>query len=261
MPAFQDVLLEKKKHIAQVTLNRPKVLNAISRGLIGGLKEAAEYIDQDPEIRVVILAGAGGRAFCAGLDLKKSMQPGESILDGWNTRTVHDAIKKCRDAFTMYEKLPVPVIAAINGYCLGGGIEIALCCDIRLAAEDAIFAMPEAKLGIVPDLGGSSRLPRVVGAGMAKELIYTGRRIDAKEALRIGLVQHVYAKNELMAEAWKMAEEIAAVVPSVTQGIKLVINNSLSSPLDAALQFETATSLHATQFGDLANPPDSKGKK
>ncbi|MCX6008328.1 MAG: enoyl-CoA hydratase/isomerase family protein [Chloroflexi bacterium] len=251
MQAFQDVLLEKKNHIAQVIFNRPKVLNAISRGFIGGLKEAAEYIDQDPDIRVVIMLGAGDRAFCAGLDLKKVIVPGESILDGWNVRTIHDAIQKCRDAFSIYEKLPVPVIAAINGYCLGGGIEIALCCDIRLAADDAIFAMPEAKLGIVPDMGGSSRLPRAVGAGMAKEMIYTGRRIDAKEALRIGLVQHVYAKSELMAEAWKLAEEIAAVHPAVTQGIKRVINTSMSSPLEAALNFETATSMHATQFGDL----------
>ena len=157
--------------------------------------------------------------------------PGESILDGWNTRTMHDALVKCRDTLTMYEKLPVPVIAAIHGYCLGGGVEIALCCDIRLAAENAIFAMPEVGLKIVPDIGGSSRLPRIVGAGMAKEMIFTGRRIDAKEALRIGLVQHVYAKDDLMPQAWKMAEEIAAAYPAVVHGAKMVINHSLSSPL------------------------------
>lgn len=261
MPAFQDVLLEKKNHIALLTLNRPKALNAISRGLIGGFKEAAEYIDQDPEIWVVIITGAGDRAFCAGLDLRKAVIPGESILDGWNTRTMHGAIEKCRNAFTMYEKLPVPVIAAIHGYCLGGGIEIALCCDIRLAADNAVFALPETQLGIVPDLGGSSRLPRIVGAGTAKELIYTGRRIDAKEALRIGLVQHVYAKSELMPEAWKMAGEIAAANPAVIQGAKSVINNSLSSPLDAALNYETATSLYATQFDQLTNPLDSKSNR
>ena len=261
MQVFQDVLLEKKNHIALLTLNRPQVLNAISRELIGGLIEAAEYIQHDSEIRVVIIAGADDRAFCAGLDLKKSMQPGESILDKWNARTVHDALENCRNSLTMYEKLPVPVIAAINGYCLGGGIEILLVCDISLASDDAVFAMPESKLGIVPDMGGSSRLPRVVGAGMAKELIYTGRRIDAREALRIGLVQHVYPKSELMAEAWKLAEEIASVNPAVTQGIKLVINNSMSSPLDAALSFETATSMHATQFGELTNIFDNKTKK
>ncbi len=251
MPVFQDVLLEKKNHIAQLTLNRPQSLNAISRELIGGLIEAAEYIEHDSEIRVVIITGAGDRAFCAGLDLKKSIQPGETILDKWNVRTVHDALENCRNSLTMYEKLPIPIIAAINGYCLGGGIEISLVCDIRLASDDAIFAMPESKLGIVPDIGGSSRLPRMIGAGMAKELLYTGRRIDAREALRIGLVQHVYPKIELMTEAWKLAEEIAAVNPSVTQGIKLVVNNSMSSPLDAALSFETATSLHATRFSLL----------
>jgi enoyl-CoA hydratase len=252
MPVFQDaVSLEIKDHVALLTLNRPKSLNAISRGFIVGLKEAAEYIDTTPDIRVVILTGSGDRAFCAGLDLKMMAIPGESILDGWNTRTMHDALVKCRDTLTMYEKLPVPVIAAIHGYCLGGGVEIALCCDIRLAAENAIFAMPEVGLKIVPDIGGSSRLPRIVGAGMAKELIFTGRRIDAKEALRIGLVQHVYAKDDLMPQAWKMAEEIAAAHPTVVHGAKMVINYSLSSPLDSALQFETATSLHATQFPDL----------
>lgn len=258
MPAFQDVLLEEKNHVGLLTFNRPKSLNAISRGLIGGMKEAAEYIDTHPEIRVVIMTGSGDKAFCAGLDLKKVVMPGESILDGWNVRTMHDAIEKCRNVFTMYEKLPVPIIAAIHGYCLGGGVEISLCCDIRLAADNAVFAMPETKLGIVPDMGGSSRLPRIVGPGMAKELIFTGRRIDANEALRIGLVQHVYPKDQLMAEAWKMAEEIAAVTPQVTQGAKSVINFSMSSPLDAALDYETATSLYATQFGQLTNPNEKK---
>jgi enoyl-CoA hydratase/carnithine racemase len=259
MQVFQDVLLEKKNHIAQLTLNRPESMNAISRELLGGLMEAADYIGHDSEIRVVIITGAGDRAFCAGLDLKKSVQPGGTILDNWNVRTVYDALENCRNSLTMYEKLPVPVIAAIHGYCLGGGIEIALVCDIRLASDDAIFAMPEAKLGIVPDIGGSSRLPRMIGAGMAKELLYTGRRIDAREALRIGLVQHVYPKNELMAEAWKLAEEITEVNPSVTQGIKLVVNYSLSSSLDAALSFETATSMHASKV-NLPPAPDA-GKK
>jgi len=248
MPVFQDVLLETKDHIALLTLNRPQSMNAISREILGGLIEAAEYIQHDSEIRVVIITGAGDRAFCAGLDLKKSLEPGGTILDKWNVRTVYDALENCRNALTMYEKLPIPVIAAIQGYCLGGGIEIALVCDIRLASDEAIFAMPEAKLGIVPDIGGSSRLPRMIGAGMAKELLYTGRRIDAGEALRIGLVQHVYPKSELMAEAWKLAGEITGVTPSVTQGIKMVVNYSLSSSLDAALSFETATSIHASKL-------------
>jgi enoyl-CoA hydratase/carnithine racemase len=248
MPVFQDVLLEKKNHIAQLTLNRPRAMNAISREMFGGLIEAADYIQHDSEIRVVIITGSGDRAFCAGLDLKKSLEPGGTILDKWNVRTVHEALENCRNSLTMYEKLPVPVIAAIHGYCLGGGVEIALVCDIRLASDDAVFAMPEAGLGIVPDVGGSARLPRVIGAGMAKELLYTGRRIDAREALRIGLVQHVYPKGELMTEAWKLAGEIKAVNPSVTHGIKMVVNYSLSSSLDAALSFETATSMHATKL-------------
>jgi enoyl-CoA hydratase/carnithine racemase len=259
MQVFQDVLLEKKGHIAQLTLNRPQSMNAISREIFGGLAEAAENIQHDSEIRVVIITGAGDRAFCAGLDLKKSLQPGETILDKWNVRTAYDALENCRNVLTLYEKLPVPVIAAIHGYCLGGGIEIALVCDIRLASDESTFAMPEAKLGIVPDIGGSARLPRIIGAGMAKELLYSGRRIDAKEALRIGLVQHVYPKGELMAEAWRLAEEITEVNPSVTQGIKMVVNYSLSSSLDSALSFETATSMHATRV-NLPFAPEAMKK-
>ena len=168
-----------------------------------------------------------------------------------STHSLYESLLGCRDVFTMYDKLPIPVIAAINGYCLGGGIELALCCDIRLAADHAIFGMPEALLGIVPDFGGSARLPRAVGVAMAKELILTCRRIDAPEALRIGLVQHVYAKDQLMAETWKMAGEIATVHSDVAGGIKKVINFSASSSLETALDYETATSMYSTQFGGL----------
>jgi enoyl-CoA hydratase len=260
MTALHDVTLEQKNHVALITLNRPEAMNALNRGIIRGLKEATDFIMDESEIRAVIITGAGDKSFCAGLDIKKEMA-GESITTTWKVRNLHEAIVKCRDVLTLYERLPVPVIAAINGYCLGGGVEIALCCDIRLAADSAVFSMPESKLGIVPDFGGSTRLPRAVGSAMAKELILTCRRIDAAEALRIGLVQHVYSKSELMAEAWKLAEDIATVHPAVAQGIKKAVNTSMSAPLDLALNYETATSMYSTQFGDLANLGDFKKAK
>jgi enoyl-CoA hydratase len=252
MKTFHDVLLEEKDHIAQITLNRPQARNAIGRGVVNGLAEAADHIRQNREIRVAIITGAGDKSFSAGLDIKKE-QAGENILDLGRMRSLYDGLERCRDILTMLERSPVPVIAAINGYCLGGGVEIALCCDIRLAADHAVFSMPEAGLGIVPDFGGSARLPRAIGAAMAKELMLTCRRIDAREALRIGLVQHIYPGDHLMAEAWKMAAEIAAVHPAVSQGIKRVANLSASSPLETALYFETATSLYSSQFGNLAD--------
>ncbi len=250
MHEFHDVSLEEQDNIALVTLNRPQVLNAISRSLVDGLKEAAEYLERNRQIRVAILTGAGERSFSAGLDLKK-IQAGEHMVDITSMHALYESLRGCRDVLTMYDKLPIPVIAAINGYCLGGGIEIALCCDIRLAADHAVFSMPEASLGIVPDFGGSARLPRAVGAAMAKELILTCRRIDAAEALRIGLVQHVYPRDQLMAEARKMAREVATVHPAVASGIKKIANFSASSPLDAALNYETATSMYSTQFSAL----------
>jgi enoyl-CoA hydratase/carnithine racemase len=157
----------------------------------------------------------------------------------------------------MYEKLAVPVIAAINGYCLGGGLELALACDVRLAVESAVFSLPEVQLGIIPDLGGCQRLPRAVGIGKAKELIYTGKRIDATEALRIGLVQHVFAKGKLMEEALKMANEIAGYNPVVVQAAKRACNVAMSYPLEIGLSFETTSSaftMNEPQFGPRAFP-------
>jgi enoyl-CoA hydratase len=145
------------------------------------------------------------------------------------------------------EALPVPVIAAINGYCLGIGFELALVCDIRLASETAIFSIPEVQLGTIPDFGGTQRLTKLVGAGKAKELIFTGRRIDAAEALRIGLVQHVYPLNKLMEEAMKLAQEIAAIAPPLIQGAKRAINVAVSYPLDVGLSYETITAVSTRQ--------------
>jgi enoyl-CoA hydratase len=239
MISYQDVELEIKEGIAIVTLNRPKARNAFNRGILEGLYEAASHIQSEPSISVVILTGAGDQAFCAGIDLKM-VSAGEDMTGGIKRHDSFGQIQVYRNCFTAYENLPVPVIAAINGFCLGAGLELALSCDIRLADETAVFSIPEVQLGIIPDGGGTQRLPKIVGVGKAKELIYTGRRIDAQEALRIGLVEHVYPKARLMVEAGKMAQEIADNGAPVL-GCKRAINVAVNYPADVGLLFESTT--------------------
>jgi len=246
------VLLQVEGSIATVTLNRPEVLNAFDSGVWAGLEKAALRIMAQPKINVVILTGAGDRAFSAGLDLKAAASGGR-ITAGHRRRKGFDRMWTEKQIFTMYEDLAVPVIAAINGYCLGAGLELILCCDVRLAAGHAIFGLPEVDIRAVPDMGGTQRLPRLVGPGYAKELIYTARRIDTAEALRIGLVDHVYPREQLMAEARKLAEEIASKDPAAVQAAKKAINAATSPGLDEGLRYETALALSTQgQGGKLA---------
>jgi enoyl-CoA hydratase len=144
-----------------------------------------------------------------------------------------------KSLFTAFEELPVPVIAAINGYCMGAALELSLCCDIRIATENAVFALPEMNYGVIPDLGSTQRLPRIVGIGMAKEMLYTGRRINAQDALRLGLINHIYTREQLIPEAKKLADEIARANPRLMEGAKRAANMSLSTPLDWGLRLET----------------------
>ena len=203
------------------------MLNAWYRGMNDELRQATKLIDDDPDVRVVIIKGAGDKAFSSGIDLKK-IAAGENFITGPDIRDYYDGIRKLREVFSLFEKMAVPVIAAINGYCLGGGLELALACDIRLATETAVFALPEVQLGIIPDMGGCQRLPRAVGIGKAKELIYTGRRIGSSEAFRIGLIQQVYPKEKLMDEAMKLASEIAGYNPVIVQAAKRACNFAMS---------------------------------
>ena len=239
MVSYHDVLLEVEGKIAIVTLNRPKARNAFNRGIMEGLYEAASHIQSDPSVNAVIITGAGDQAFCAGIDLKMVVA-GEDLTGGVKRHDRFEHIQIYRDCFTAYERLPVPVIAAINGFCLGAGLELALSCDIRLTDETAVFSIPEVQLGIIPDGGGTQRLPKIVGVGKAKELIYTGRRIDSQEALRIGLVEHVYPKAQLMEEAKKLAREISDNGAPV-MGCKRAINIAMNYPADVGLLYESAT--------------------
>lgn len=249
MSENKNVLLEIHDRVATVTLNRPEAMNAFDRSILDGLRAAAERIKSETEIRVAIITGAGDRSFCAGLDLKMaSSEEGiAGLLSSGSTRSEFEALQEGGQVYTMYETLPVPVIAAVNGYCLGIGFELALVCDIRIASETAMFSIPEVQLGTIPDFGGTQRLPRIVGIGKAKELIYTGRRIDAAEALRIGLVEHIYPRDKLMEEAMKLAEEIASSAPVLVQAAKRAISVAMSHPLEIGLNYETITATSTRQ--------------
>ena len=185
-----NVLLEKKGNIAVATINRPKALNALNSAVVADLDEMIGQIMADEEIRALVITGSGEKAFVAGADIGEM-----STL----TKAEGEAFGKLgNDVFRRLEKLPIPTIAAVNGFALGGGCELSMSCDIRICADTAVFGQPETGLGITPGFGGTQRLARLVGPGMAKQLIYTAKNIKADEALRIGLVNAVYPAEELM---------------------------------------------------------------
>jgi len=253
--ADNDVVkVEIDSGIATVVINRPEARNALNRDVFLGLMQAAQSLKENPEVKVAILTGAGDRAFSAGIDLKMVASGGVgSVFTG--LRPGFDSLLSLKSIFTMYEDLAIPVIGAINGYCLGAAFELSLCFDMRLASDTAIFGLPEIQFGVIPDLGSTQRLPRIVPPGYAKELILTGRRIDAAEALRIGLVDHVYPLDQVMPEAKKLAEEIARLSPNIVQGAKRAANLWMTTPLDAGLRMETDICLGAGSgagFGDQA---------
>jgi enoyl-CoA hydratase len=209
------VELTREGQVATVTMNRPAALNAFDEAQLRAMLDAFDELRGDRGVRCVILTGAGERAFAAGADIKSmaAMSSDEAATFGRLGQRVGLAI----------EGLPQPVIAAVNGFAFGGGCEIALASDIRLASENALFAQPEVTLGIPPGWGGTQRLPRVIGAGLAAELILTGRRVDAAEALRIGLVNAVHPADRLLAEAKALAEQIAANSPRAVRAAKAAL--------------------------------------
>ncbi|MDW7729423.1 MAG: enoyl-CoA hydratase/isomerase family protein [Bacillota bacterium] len=235
----KPVILSVKDTIATVILNRPEKANAFDGEMWIALEETVDKIKLDPKIKVVILTGSG-KSFCGGLDINKALTEGICLGDR-TLRPGFECLQYVSSAFTKFEQLPVPVIAAVNGGCIGLGFELALSCDIRLASDNAIFSIPEVTFGLVPDCGGTQRLPRLIGPAMAKELIFTGRRIDAAEALRIKLVNHLYPAGELLDEAENLAAEIAANPIEAVQASKRCLNVSMNSTLETGLQFETAS--------------------
>lgn len=225
-----NVLLEKKGNIAVATINRPKALNALNSDVLNDLSELVDLVNADEEIRALILTGSGEKAFVAGADIGEmsSLTKAEGEAFG----------KRGNDAFRKIETLAIPTIAAINGFALGGGCELSMSCDIRLCADTAVFGQPEAGLGITPGFGGTQRLARLVGAGMAKQMIYTAKNIKADEALRIGLVNAVYPLEELLPAAEKMANTIAKNAPIAVRACKKAINDGLQVDIDQAIVIE-----------------------
>ena len=215
--------------VAVLTIDRPKALNALNPEVLADLKAAFEGLDQNT-VRCVVLTGAGDKSFVAGADIGSM-----STM----TRAEGEAFGKLgNDIFLMIESFPLPVIAAVNGFALGGGCELAMSCDIRICSDNAMFGQPEVGLGITPGFGGTQRLPRIVGLGMAKQLLYTARNIDAAEALRIGLVNAVIPQAELLDAALKMAGQIAKNAPIAVRACKKAVNEGMQVSIDKAVVIE-----------------------
>jgi E-phenylitaconyl-CoA hydratase len=217
--------------IATVTLNRPEAMNAIDPETNRELTATMKSLRADKTVRVIIVTGEGNRAFCAGADLKKTMPPVESFA-----QQTYDGAGEDRwiDAFEMDK----PIICAINGLAMGGGLEMALACDIRIAVDSAKFALPEVKVGSIPGAGGTQRLPRVVGMTNAMLMLMTAEAVDATEALRIGLISRVVTADQLMPEARRIAALIAANAPLAVNAVKSLVRRGINLPLDAAIAEE-----------------------
>ncbi len=253
---MEFVVYEQKGAVGIVTISREKALNALNSTVLEELDATFDAINLD-EVRCVILTGAGAKSFVAGADIGEmsSLTKAEGEAFG----------KKGNDVFLKIENFPVPVICAINGFALGGGCEIAMSCDIRICSDNAVFGQPEVGLGITPGFGGTQRLARLVGPGMAKQMIYTARNIKAAEAYRIGLVNEVYsaevdaegnvvktAQEVLMASAEKMAAGIAKNAPIAVRNCKKAINEGLDLAMDKAVELEERL------FGDCFETEDQK---
>lgn len=228
MTTYKTILLEVSAGIATLTVNRPEVRNALGAETVAEIQAALRELAGRNDVGVLILTGAGDKAFVAGADIRELRQRGK--------REGLEAINQ--ELFTAVETFPWPVIAAVNGYALGGGCELSLACDIRVAAEEARFGFPETGLGIMPAAGGTQRLPRLVGWGKAKELILTGEIIDAREAARVGLVSQVVPRSDLLATAKAYAEKILSRGPLAVRLAKLALNVSARAGLDAGLEVE-----------------------
>jgi enoyl-CoA hydratase len=225
-----NLLLEKDAAVATITFNNPKALNALTEGTFTGMESLLDELENDAEIRVIILTGAGDKAFIAGGDISHL-----ASLDAEGARQFALLAQRVIDRI---ETFPKPVIAAVNGYCLGGGNELAMGCDMRIAADSAKFGQPEVKLGIIPGFAGTQRLSRLVGKGRAKEMIYTGEMIDAAEACRIGLVNRVVAKDRLIKEAKALAMKMCDKSASAIRLCKEAIDNGLEMDFARAARYE-----------------------
>lgn len=229
--------------IGVITIDRQEALNALNRQVLNELDAVLSRVDFDA-VRVLIVTGAGEKAFVAGADIAqmKEMSKAQAARFG----------ERGNEVFRRIELLPIPVIAAVNGFALGGGCELAMCCDFCVCSDNAVFGQPETGIGIIPGFGGTQRLARLVGSSRAKELIYAATTITAAEAERMGLVNHVFPQAELMTEVLKLARRIAANAPIAVRNAKRAINEGYDSPLDYAIQVE------GQAFGDCFETHDQR---
>ncbi len=244
MSELNFIKVETRDEVALVTVNRPDKLNALNAATVDELRQALAQVADADDVRAVIITGAGEKSFVAGADIAElaKMTPLSGIT----------VSRQGQDTFRFLETMRKPVIAAVNGFALGGGLELALACHFRVASENAKFGLPEVKLGIIPGYGGTVRLPRVVGRGRALEMMLTGEMVDAQEAYRIGLVNHVYPQAELLGAAQELAKKIAANGPvAVALAIEAVDNGYHTST-------EDALRLESNLFGLLASTSDMK---
>ncbi|HSA93264.1 MAG TPA: enoyl-CoA hydratase-related protein [Terriglobales bacterium] len=244
MSQFENILYEKKAAIAYVTINRPKVLNALNMATMEELRAAFTQARDDREVRVVVLTGAGEKAFVAGADINE--------LARHNPVEAKEYTHRGQSVLDLMENLGKPVIACINGFALGGGCEIAMACTMRLASENARLGQPEVKLGIMAGYGGTQRLPRLVGKGLAMQILLTGEMITAQEAHRIGLVNEVVPQAELLPRAEAIAQKIIANAPLALQYTMEAVNKGMEMSLPEALYLE------ATLFGMCCATEDKR---
>ena len=242
--AYENLLLEKEGALAILYVNRPKALNALNKDTLLEMKDAITNIKNDPEVDVLIVTGAGDKSFVAGADI--AFMQSLTAVEG----RAFGALGQ--EVFRMIEAMEKPVIAAVNGFALGGGCELAMCCDFRIASSKAKFGQPEVGLGITPGFGGTQRLPRLVGSGMARQMLYTADVIDASEALRIGLVNNVVAPEELMDVVKGIAGRIISKGKLAVRFSKVAANEGLQTDIDRAMTIE------ADLFGLCFSTEDQK---
>ncbi len=230
MSDFETIIYEKQDGIACVTLNRPQALNVYNLQMRDELYQVLGAIEDDPEVRVVMFQGAGEKAFCAGADLTEFLTAPSPVIAR--------RVRRERDIWGLFLSITKPLIAVLHGYVLGSGLEIALCCDIRLASEDAQFGLPEVGLGLIPAAGGSQTLPRIVGRAKALEMLLTGRWIEAEEAYHIKLVNQVVSRHDLLPAAERLANKIAGYNPMAVACAKQAITRGLDLTLEQGLELE-----------------------
>lgn len=244
-PASNDaVLVSQEAGVGRIVLNRPDQINAINDAIRTGVPRALRQFDEDPAVRVILISANGPRGFCAGADIKESRGPENELAARQRLRR--------NPWIESFDAISKPIIVALHGYCFGGGLEVALACDIRIAAEGALFALPEVNLGLIPGGGGTQRLPRLIGLGRALDLMLSGDRINAEEALRLGLVTRLVPKEQLLEAALQLAQNIAAKPPTAVTFVKE------AARAGSALDLKAGLSLERDLFALLQNTADRK---